>query len=174
MTDSGLISTFPKEPSKKVQAYFTGTLPNHDDFMARFFEYTDRLSRLGWHRLGSGRHRTVFLSPKKDKVIKVSHNGAGVMANYHEHYFASKGKELTLLLSGEVLSKIPLPKVYGLARVGHKKWLSVLCVEFVDRTYEGWALARELPWIHDVDVDSYPQIGYTHEGRLVCFDWARF
>lgn len=171
------IRTFPKEPSRKLSKYFVGGIePDLADFQASFWEASDRLQKAGWKWLGRGRHRSVFLSPNKDKVVKVSHHPTGVIANFHEHFFATRSEHLTLLCtySKTVRSKIPIPRVFGLGRAGKDKLLSVICVEHVERTDEGWSLAQNNPWIHDVDVDSAPQVGYTASGRLVCFDWARF
>lgn len=173
------VRTSPKEPSRKTERYFLDEkIPAELDFRAYYEDYWRKLNASGWKRLGAGRHRATFLSPKGKRVIKVSHHTEGVVANFHEAYYANHGDHMVLkeTLGRNIFTraKIPIPKVFGLARVGHNKLLSVICVEYVERSYEGWSLARNNPWIHDVDVDSCPQVGYTASGRLVCFDWARF
>lgn len=143
----------------------------------QFFEkYDDRLRRKGWTFLGKGRHRSTYLSPDGERVIKVSQVPMGVKANLFELFYAQKGATYVVdrqIIARGKFTEIPIPKVFGHTRIGP---LSVLCVERVVREDDGFSLAK-LPgfeWIHDVDCDTGPQIGYTQEGRLVSFDWCTF
>lgn len=144
---------------------------NHK-FHAAFQDYQRKLLRKNWRFLGQGRHRIVFATPSRDKVIKISRVPMGVKANLLEVFWGERG-EVFRRPFGQETFEIPIPKVYGHTRVGP---LSVMCVEFVERTDRGFALAKQPggSWIHAVDCDGSPQVGYTQSGRLVAFDWCPF
>ena len=141
-----------------------------------FSKLYEKLLAKGWEVLGDGRHRFGFKHPNAKCVLKVSYNVQGVKANLTELHYSKLGDEITVIYpwtDGRAVT-IPVPRVLGHVRVG---LLSVLCVEWVRRVSEDDAmtLADDHPWVHEVDADDDgPQVGYTHDGRLVCFDWCTF
>lgn len=141
-------------------------------FREAFQEYSKKLKSKGWGFVGKGRLRSVFRSPSGDRVIKVSHVPEGVKANLFELFYGRRGNSFVVYRWGQY-TEIHIPEVLGHARVGQ---LSVLCVEWVEKTLDGFALAKQngRQWIYDVDVDTCPQVGYTKSGRLVAFDWCPF
>jgi hypothetical protein len=135
--------------------------------------YEEDLWHKGWHKIGRGRQRTTFAYPNSKTVIKVSHVPMGVMANLFEHYYSQMDDKVTIRPERSLV-EIPIPKTYGLTRVGP---LSVLCVERVTPSVEGFHLSKNgNPWIFWVDVsEGKPQVGFTvTSNRLVCYDWCPF
>lgn len=136
--------------------------------------YGARLLERGWTELGRGRHRVGFEHHNTQNVIKISRNPRGVRANLNELMLSQTGNKVKICYPWNGLEPVdvPIPKVLGHTRIG---LLSILCVEWVERVdeEEAWELSNQIPWVAMVDEDnSGPQVGYTRDGRLVCFDWA--
>jgi len=141
-----------------------------------FIRLDEKLHAKGWDLLGEGRHRTGYFHKNANGVLKVSSNVAGVKANLTELHYSKLGTKISVTLpwADYRVVTLPIPRVLGHRRVG---LLSVLCVERVQRVSYRAAknLAQNHPWIDDVDEDEDgPQVGYTNDGRLVCFDWCNF
>jgi len=141
-------------------------------FRDSYFLLCEKLEEKGWTMVGEGRHRAVFKAPSCDVALKVSKVPRGVEANLFELFHAERGTSFSRdTWDGTVC--IPIPEVKGHFRLGD---LSVLCVEWVERTPRiGGTLSTDPNWVRHVDADGYgPQIGTTKQGRLVCFDWCVF
>lgn len=104
--------------------------------------------------LSEGRNRRVFLSPNGRYVIKVPKNDTGYRDNVFEHRVYRRG--------GRRLSK----RRYARCRIHVESGILVMervCYEVSDE------VLNANPWTMYVDC---AQVGWTHDGRLVAYDYA--
>ncbi len=113
-----------------------------------------RLTFAGYTLIGKGSNRTVFLNPQQTHVIKVAHDGAGILENINE---------------ARVWSEAPIGERYRLARCKLIR-NNILIMEAVREPHYS---IRPIIRARQLWAEKYNfQVGYNKNGRLVAFDYG--
>lgn len=131
------------------------------------------MQRLGFERLLVGTTRTVYASPDKSFVIKYPHLKFPLSTDPDPVFFNQREVKRYiewLLKKNNQVDNIKDPQFAHCIFLYDK----IIVMEFVNECKSGlWidakAGVKKPQWCLDIDGG---QVGFTHDGRFVCFDYA--